>query len=197
MSDPGASREDPNRDQPSRLVLGSLRRSTVDRWVMVVTALAVVGILLWFVVTQPGTRWWAVGWLLAAALFGLGVYSRTWLEEADADRPGALVQRYLWKRGGRVPLTRGSSVLIAPRGASVALEARGPGGTVARVGVAVGGDHPRSRDPRELLALADAVKAPGVDGGARVAQVLRAHAGHVERGRAVEESPVFRAGRRA
>ena len=65
-----------------RVALGGMRRTPVDRWVMVGTALAVVGILLWFAVTRPDSRVWAVAWLVAAALFGLGVWSRTWLEVA-------------------------------------------------------------------------------------------------------------------
>ena len=177
-------------EPPRRLVLGPIRGSRLDVGIAVGTVVAVVGLVAYLSVTMPDARWWAILALGAVLLPPLAVYSRTWLEPADVDRPAVLAQKYLGRASRRVPLTEGARVEVVTRGPGVGLEARGRDGHPVRAVLAVAGDHPRSRTPDDLSALADAVGAAGV-AGRRAATLLRAQADHLAAGRDVIGSPIF------
>ena len=185
MADPPGAGE-----SPRRLPLGPMRGSWLDVGIAVGTLVAAFCLVGYLFVTMPDERWWATLALAAVVLPPLALYSRSWLEPGGADRPAVLAQKYLWRTARRVSLTEGARVEVVTRGPGVALEARRGDGRPVRAVLAVAGEHPRSRTPDELRALADAVDARGV-AGQRAATVLRAQADHLAAGGDVVGSPVF------
>ncbi len=104
--------------------------------------------------------------------------------------PAELVRHRLGIAPTRVPLDPGASVALERSGGGIHLVAR-HGSRAVRAPLAWASVYVRhSRDAGVLRAVADVVEPSGADGAGAVASTLRAQANHVERGGAVDDSPL-------